>query len=178
MSEKPLRHHRFGREQSEFRRGRGATSNAAGRYEIQKRCDIDDDHHDGWSTWAENESSTRTQWRDDTSRSIINRNKSPDIYFDQSVNPYRGCEHGCVYCFARPTHTYLGHSAGLDFERVLYAKQGAAELLRQELAKPSYKCDPIAVGVNTDAYQPLERKLGLTRQVLEVLYEAHQIVLD
>jgi len=87
------------------------------------------------------------------------------------VNPYRGCEHGCVYCFARPTHTWLGHSAGLDFETRLYAKRDAASLLRKELAKPSYRCEPIAIGVNTDAYQPLERQLGITREILEVLLE-------
>ncbi|MBX2824568.1 MAG: PA0069 family radical SAM protein [Gammaproteobacteria bacterium] len=176
MSEQPLRHYRFGREQTEYRRGRGATSNSAGRYEVQRRCDIEADFHDGWSTWAEDEKAARTRWQDDVSRSIINRNQSPDIYFDQSVNPYRGCEHGCIYCFARPTHTYLGHSAGLDFERVLYAKREAAELLKHELARPGYQCDPIAVGVNTDAYQPLERQLGITRQVLEILYEARHPV--
>ena len=119
----------------------------------------------------------RTRWFDDTSRSVITRNQSPDIYFDQSLNPYRGCEHGCIYCFARPTHTWLGHSAGLDFERILYAKRDAAKLLRRELAKPGYCCEPIAIGVNTDAYQPLERKLGITRQVLKVMLESRHPVL-
>jgi len=159
-----------------LRRGRGAISNAAGRFEVQRRCDIDADVHDGWETWAEEPGATKTRWRDDNSRTIISRNQSPDIYFDQSLNPYRGCEHGCIYCFARPTHAWLGHSAGLDFERILYAKRDAAALLRQELARPAYRCDPIAIGVNTDAYQPLERKLGITRQVLEVMLEARHPV--
>ena len=113
----------------------------------------------------------RTQWQDDKSKTIITSNRSPDIHFDRSVNPYRGCEHGCIYCFARPTHTWLGHSAGLDFETRLYAKRDAAKLLKAELAKPSYRCEPIALGVNTDAYQPLERKLNITRQVLQVLHD-------
>ena len=113
----------------------------------------------------------RTQWQEDKSKTVITRNRSPDIHFDRSINPYRGCEHGCVYCFARPTHTWLGHSAGLDFETRLYAKRDAAKLLKAELAKPSYRCEPIALGVNTDAYQPLERKLSITRQVLQVLHD-------
>lgn len=154
-----------------LRRGRGALSNSPGRYEKLRRCDIDD----GWQSMereAELEAdSPRTQWRPDNNRTIITRNQSPDIHFDRSINPYRGCEHGCIYCFARPTHTWLGHSAGLDFERLLYAKQDAGKLLRQELAKPSYKVEPIAIGVNTDAYQPLERKLRITREILEILTE-------
>ncbi len=173
---KPRHHSPVSREQPAFRRGRGASSNAAGRYEVLKRCDIDPDHHDGWQTWAEEPGAAKTRWRDDTSRTVITRNQSPDIYFDQSLNPYRGCEHGCIYCFARPTHTYLGHSAGLDFERMLYAKRDAAKLLKVELAKRNYQCSPIAIGVNTDAYQPLERKLGITRQVLEVMLEARHPV--
>lgn len=149
------------------RRGQGAQSNASGRYEVLKRIDVDD----GWQTHCEGVgyNSVRTQWRDDRSKSIITRNKSPDIPFDRSINPYRGCEHGCIYCFARPTHTWLGHSAGLDFERLLYAKRDAAVLLQRELAQPSYRCEPIAIGVNTDAYQPLERSLRITRSVLKVL---------
>ncbi|MBX2839076.1 MAG: PA0069 family radical SAM protein [Gammaproteobacteria bacterium] len=114
----------------------------------------------------------KTEWQEDKSKTIITRNRSPDIHFDRSLNPYRGCEHGCIYCFARPTHSWLGHSAGLDFETKLYAKLDAATLLKRELAKPGYQCEPIAIGVNTDAYQPLERKLKLTRQVLSVLSEA------
>lgn len=167
-------------ESPSYRHGRGAASNAAGRFEVLRRCDIDNDCHDGWSTDLEeatnDNQSTRTRWFDDASRTVITRNQSPDIYFDQSVNPYRGCEHGCIYCFARPTHTYLGHSAGLDFERILYAKRNAPALLKKELSKPGYQCEPIAVGVNTDAYQPLERKLGITRQLLEVFNEARHPV--
>ncbi len=118
----------------------------------------------------------RTQWREDRAKSVITSNRSPDVHFDQSINPYRGCEHGCSYCFARPSHTYLGHSAGLDFERLLYAKLDAAALLRGELSNPRYQCKPIALGVNTDAYQPLEKRLGITRQLLEVLLETEHPV--
>lgn len=113
----------------------------------------------------------RTQVTEERARSIISRNQSPDIPFSQSVNPYRGCEHGCVYCFARPSHAYLDLSPGLDFETKLYAKSNAAELLRRELAKPSYRCSPISLGINTDAYQPIERRWRITRQLLEVMAE-------
>jgi len=150
-----------------LRRGRGSLSNSTGRFEGARHLDVDD----GWSSFTEPETRVQTHWRDDCNRTIITRNQSPDIHFDRSINPYRGCEHGCIYCFARPTHTYLGHSAGLDFETRLYAKRQAATLLRFELAKKSYQCEPIAIGVNTDAYQPLEKKLGITRQVLQVLLE-------
>ena len=102
-------------------------------------------------------------------KSIITRNDSPDISFDRSINPYRGCEHGCIYCYARPTHCYLGHSAGLDFETKLYAKPNAAALLERELAKPGYKPETIAIGANTDPYQPIERERRITRSILEVL---------
>lgn len=150
-----------------LRKGRGSLSNASGRFEVLKKSDFDD----GWNTLIETEHGRRTCWRVDSNRSIITRNQSPDLHFDRSINPYRGCEHGCSYCFARPSHTYLGHSAGLDFERLLYAKKDAAALLRKELANPNYRCEPVAIGVNTDAYQPLERKLGLTRDILKVLAE-------
>lgn len=152
-----------------LRRGRGAVTNVTGRFEGQRHQDIDD----GWSSYTEPDTAVTTQWRDDSNRTIITRNQSPDIHFDRSINPYRGCEHGCIYCFARPSHTYLGHSAGLDFETLLYAKRKAAKLLRTELAKRSYRCVPIAIGVNTDAYQPLEKKLQITRQVLQVLHETN-----
>ncbi|OED36161.1 DNA repair photolyase [Chromatiales bacterium (ex Bugula neritina AB1)] len=154
------------------RRGRGSLSNATGRFEATNHLDIDD----GWSSYTEPETRIQTHWRRDCNRTIITRNQSPDINFDRSINPYRGCEHGCIYCFARPSHTYLGHSAGLDFETRLYAKTEAASLLRTELAKRSYTCEPIAIGVNTDAYQPLEKQLGITRQLLEVLLEARHPV--
>ncbi len=150
-------------------KGRGAISNTSGRYETHTVHAVDD----GWSDYVVPETQSRTQWRDDKSRTVITRNRSPDIHFDRSVNPYRGCEHGCVYCFARPTHTWLGHSAGLDFETRLYAKRDAAALLKEELSKPNYRCEPIAIGVNTDAYQPLERELKITRSILQVLLEAN-----
>jgi len=162
--------------QHRYYKGRGALSNSSGRYESLTRIAVDD----GWQDYTQaaddpfNASAKiRTQWRWDASRSVITRNQSPDIHFDRSINPYRGCEHGCVYCFARPTHTWLGHSAGLDFETRLYAKQHAAELLKTELAKPRYQCQPIAIGVNTDAYQPLEKQLRITRSVLEVLNDTN-----
>ena len=118
----------------------------------------------------------RPQALPDRARTIIAHNDSPDIPFDQSINPYRGCEHGCVYCYARPSHGYLGLSAGLDFETKIFVKHDAAALLRQELARPGYVCKPIALGANTDPYQPLERRLRITRQVLEVLAEARHPV--
>jgi len=152
-------------------KGRGAASNATGRFEPYQTVAC----NDGWE--PQSQPAPRTQWLPDQARSVISRNASPDIPFDRSINPYRGCEHGCVYCFARPSHTYLGHSAGLDFETKLYAKENAADLLRRELQKPNYQCAPIALGVNTDAYQPIERKLKITRKVLEVLLEARHPVM-
>jgi DNA repair photolyase len=113
---------------------------------------------------------------EEIARSVISRNDSPDIGFSQSVNPYRGCEHGCVYCFARPSHAYLDLSPGLDFETRLFAKTNAAERLRHELARPGYRCSPIALGINTDAYQPIERRYRVTRQCLELLAECHHPV--
>ncbi len=156
------------RETPLVRRGRGSLSNVPGRFESRRTHDIDD----GWSSFIEPETRVTTHWRNDSNRTIITRNQSPDIHFDRSVNPYRGCEHGCIYCFARPSHTYLGHSAGLDFETRLYAKREAASLLRSELSARNYRCEPIAIGVNTDAYQPLEKKLSITREILHVLLEA------
>jgi DNA repair photolyase len=161
-------------------KGRGAVSNMQGRYEINAREEVDD----GWGGHDENGSDVaaevalpfRTQVTDEVAKSILSRNTSPDIPFNVSLNPYRGCEHGCIYCFARPSHSYLGLSPGLDFESRLYAKVNAAELLRRELAKPSYVPEHIAIGVNTDAYQPCERERRLTRQVLEVLSECHHAV--
>lgn len=143
-------------------RGRGAVSNRAGRFERLAGEPVDD----GWETLAE-ESVLRTEVLPDTSRSVIATNQSPDVPFDQSVNPYRGCEHGCAYCFARPSHAYLGLSPGLDFESQLFAKFDAGRLLARELARKTYRCAPLALGVNTDAYQPVERRLRITRGVLE-----------
>ena len=148
-------------------KGRGTLSNAVGRFEPHQRAAIDD----GWGSADEPALPLETSLIEDTTRTIIARNQSPDIPFDRSINPYRGCEHGCVYCFARPTHAYLGLSPGLDFESRLFYKPRAAELLRGELSKPSYRCQPMALGTNTDPYQPIERKLVITRQILEVLAE-------
>lgn len=146
------------------RRGRAAQSNASGRFEATESSSFDD----GWET-LETLDTFRTSVQDETVRTIISRNDSPDISFDQSINPYRGCEHGCIYCYARPTHCYLGHSAGLDFETKLYAKNNAAEVLEKQLAKRTYQPKMIALGANTDPYQPIERKLKITRNLLEVL---------
>ena len=146
------------------RKGRGSISNRSGRFESQIRHAINDD----W-TRDEDVQPPTTLLREDTSRTIIVRNSSPDIPFDRSINPYRGCEHGCVYCFARPTHAYLGLSPGLDFETQLFFKPEAAQLLEAELRRPSYRCNVIAMGTNTDPYQPVERDKRITRQILEVL---------
>ena len=148
------------------RKGRGAVSNAAGRYETQGRVRIDD----GWGTDPDAElPPLRTTLQADSSRTVIARNDSPDIPFVQSINPYRGCEHGCVYCYARPTHAYLGLSPGLDFETKLFFKPDAAKLLAAELRKPGYKPMAIALGSNTDPYQPVEREARVTRAILETL---------
>jgi DNA repair photolyase len=149
------------------RRGRGAVSNKSGRFEPESVEASDD----GWETLGLLDT-FKTQVREDSAKSIITRNTSPDISFDRSINPYRGCEHGCIYCYARPTHCYLGHSAGLDFETILYAKSDAAALLEQELAKPHYTPQTIALGANTDPYQPIERNRKITRSILEVLARA------
>jgi len=148
-------------------KGRGAVSNLQGRYEVNGRERFDD----GWALEDEAPAPFKTQVTDEFAKTILSRNTSPDIPFNVSLNPYRGCEHGCIYCFARPTHSYLGLSPGLDFESRLFAKVNAPDLLRRELAKPSYRPEPIAIGVNTDAYQPCERELGITRRVLEVLHD-------
>src|SRR5579862_2266554 len=143
---------------AELRRGRGALTNATGRFELLKREDFDD----GWTREEAPEPlATEVTW--EKPKAIITRNESPDIGFDRSINPYRGCEHGCFYCYARPTHAYMGLSAGLDFESRLFAKAGAAALLERELANPKYKPKMIALGANTDAYQPIERQYRVTR---------------
>jgi DNA repair photolyase len=148
------------------RKGRGALGNRAGRYELHTREQVDD----GW--WREDElPPLATTVTDEVCRSVISRNTSPDVAFDRSINPYRGCEHGCVYCFARPTHAYLGLSPGLDFETKLFAKPDAPRRLAEELRKPGYRPRPIMLGANTDPYQPVERKRQLTRGILEVLAE-------
>jgi DNA repair photolyase len=147
------------------RRGRAAVSNPAGRYERTHTEQLDD----GWDNLDAPPPPIRTTVLKDTSRTIIARNQSPDIPFDRSINPYRGCEHGCSYCFARPTHAWLGLSAGLDFESRIFIKPDGAALLEKALSAPGYSCRTMAMGTNTDPYQPLERSLKLTRAVLEVL---------
>ncbi len=161
-------------------KGRGAASYVRGRFE-KTFAEAEDD---GWgSVYAFDEdgaSSLPTQLRtrvtEERARSIVSRNQSPDIPFSQSLNPYRGCEHGCVYCFARPSHAYLDLSPGLDFETKLYAKTNAAELLRKEFSRKGYRCSPISLGINTDAYQPIERRYRITRQLLEVFAECRHPV--
>ena len=172
-------------------KGRGALTNATGRFERITREDFDDGWGDGPKDDRENGQvetqdpgrncggdpgelpppKLRTTLTPDASRTIISYNDSPDLPFDRSINPYRGCEHGCIYCYARPSHAYLGFSPGLDFETRLVFKPDAAVLLRAELARPGYSCAPVALGSNTDPYQPVERDLGITRAVLEVLAE-------
>ena len=156
------------------RKGRGAASNESGRFESEKRIAFDD----GWGSADEDDEAPRvaTKLTVDATKTIIARNDSPDIGFDRSINPYRGCEHGCIYCYARPSHAYLGLSPGLDFETRIFYKPQAATLLRAELRKKGYVCKPIALGSNTDPYQPSERKLGITRAILEVLREFHHPV--
>ena len=151
----------------ERRRGRGAQSNASGRYEPLARIAFDD----GWRSLDELPP-FKTQVTLDATRKIITRNDSPDIGFDRSINPYRGCEHGCIYCFARPTHAYLGLSPGLDFESKLFVKPEAADLLERELSAASYQPRVIAIGTNTDPYQPIERRYQVMRRILEVLDRA------
>ncbi|MCR4268636.1 PA0069 family radical SAM protein [Nitratireductor sp. ZSWI3] len=153
---------------AERRRGRAAGINPSGRYEPVSRHVFDD----GWGS-IEDLPPFKTEVQVERPRTIITRNTSPDISFDRSINPYRGCEHGCVYCFARPTHAYMGLSAGLDFESKLFAKPDAARLLERELAKPGYQPKTIAIGTNTDPYQPIEKKFRIMREILEVL-EAHK----
>ncbi len=153
------------------RRGRGAGLNPSGRFEPMERVAFDD----GWTS-LDDMPPFRTEVQVERPRTVITRNESPDIPFDRSINPYRGCEHGCIYCFARPTHSYMGLSAGLDFEAKLFAKPDAPKLLERELAKPGYKPRTIAIGTNTDPYQPIERERRIMRQILEVLNKANHPV--
>ncbi|MBX4930111.1 PA0069 family radical SAM protein [Rhizobium binae] len=153
------------------RRGRGAGLNPTGRFEALQRETFDD----GWQT-LEELPPFKTEVQIEKPRTAITRNESPDVAFDRSINPYRGCEHGCIYCFARPTHAYMGLSAGLDFETKLFAKPDAAKLLERELAKPGYKVRAIAIGTNTDPYQPVEKEWRIMRGILEVLNKANHPV--
>ena len=157
-----------GRGAAPLARGRSSRSNDAGRFERLQTEAFDD----GWSGSEEDAPSrVETTLTAENARTIISRNESPDLGFDRSVNPYRGCEHGCVYCFARPSHAHMGLSPGLDFETKLFYKPNAAELLRKELSKPGYAPARVQLGANTDCFQPVERKLGLTRQIIEILSE-------
>ena len=158
-------------------KGRGATFNPGNRFRRDTREEVDD----GWNTPAPDEGDEpaplRTTVTIQNARTIIARNDSPDLPFDRSINPYQGCEHGCVYCYARPSHAYLDLSPGLDFETRLFAKPDAALLLRGELSRPGYHCEPIALGTNTDPYQPIEREWKITRQILEVLAECEHPIM-
>ncbi len=153
-------------------KGRGVVSNRTGRFEALALEAVDD----GWGIADEELPPLKTTVQPEPPHSVITKNDSPDIPFEQSINPYRGCESGCVYCYARPSHQYLGLSAGLDFETRLFYKKDAAAHLREELNRRSYQCSAINLGANTDPYQPVERKLGVTRSILEVLAEAHHPV--
>ncbi len=149
-------------------KGRGSAWREPGRFE-STRIDSSAEGDEGWD--VEHDPPPGTKVVEEVARGIISRNQSPDVPFAQSINPYRGCEHGCSYCFARPSHAFLNLSAGLDFETRLFAKTNAAELLRRELARPGYRCQPITLGANTDPYQPIERRYRITRQLIEVLGE-------
>ena len=156
----------FTRARPAYEKGRAARSNASGRYEMERRSKIDV----GWNSLTDDfAKGRRTEVHYETPRKIITYNTSPDLGFDRSINPYRGCEHGCIYCFARPMHAYMGLSPGIDFETQLYAKPNAAKLLAKELSNPRYKVRSIAIGTNTDAYQPIERTHRIMREVLQVL---------
>ena len=152
-------------------KGRGATINPAGRFASTRQQAVDD----GWYQEATPDS-IATEVRPEAARTLISHNDSPDIPFAQSINPYRGCEHGCVYCYARPSHAYVDLSPGIDFETRLFYKADAARLLRAELARPAYRPQPIMLGANTDPYQPVEKRLRVTRDILEVLWEARHPV--
>jgi len=149
------------------RKGRAAVSNADSRFNRLQRETLDD----GWNNLEDGPEARKTWVTEETAKTIISRNDSPDIPFEQSINAYRGCEHGCIYCYARPTHAYHNLSPGLDFETRLFAKHNAVELLRKELARRGYRPSVIALGANTDPYQPIERQRRLTRGILEVLAE-------
>ena len=152
-------------------KGRGATFNPENRFRHESRAAVDDGWTDPGADDRSEAAPPKTIVMIQNARTIIARNDSPDIPFDRSINPYQGCEHGCVYCYARPSHAYLDLSPGLDFETKLFAKPNAAALLRAELAKPGYRCEPMALGTDTDPYQPIEREWRVTRQIIELLAE-------
>lgn len=151
---------------NKIHRGRGALNNPDGRYNASRHTAIDDG-------WPQNQTETgiATRVEEESARTILSQNQSPDIPFTQSINPYRGCEHGCIYCYARPTHAYMGWSPGLDFETRLTAKTNAASLLRKVFKARDYRCSPIALGANTDPYQPIEQRYRITGEILDVLLE-------
>lgn len=151
-------------------KGRGARSNTSGRYEADQREEFDD----GWTDQDDAAAPLRTTLSPEQARTIIARNTSPDVGFDRSINPYKGCEHGCIYCYARPSHAWMGLSPGLDFESRIFFKPHAASLLEQELARPRYVCKRIHIGGNTDPYQPVERETRSTRSILQVMQRFHQ----
>ena len=153
----------------QIRKGRGVADNQSGRYENWQRVAIDD----GWGSLDAPLQRLPTRLETDSSRSVITYNRSPDVPFDRSINPYRGCEHGCTYCYARPSHAWLGLSPGLDFETRLFHKPDAPQVLETELSKPKYQCQTVCLGANTDAYQPVERRTGLTRKIIQVLANYH-----
>ncbi|MGR8979294.1 MAG: PA0069 family radical SAM protein [Gammaproteobacteria bacterium] len=155
-----------------IKKGRGAVSNPTGRFEVETRESFDD----GWGNPENPPERLPTSLHIDHAKTVITYNNSPDVPFDRSINPYRGCEHGCAYCFARPSHAYLGLSPGLDFETRLFYKPDAPARLREELSARNYRPAPVSLGINTDSYQPVERKLGLTRRILEVLQETRHPV--
>lgn len=146
-------------------RGRAALSNESGRFERHRRSIVDD----GWGTLSQAAHSKQATLHHESAKAIITRNQSPDVPFEQSINAYRGCEHGCIYCFARPSHSYMGLSAGQDFETEIFAKPNAAELLEREITRPGYRPRTIAMGTNTDPYQPAEKTQRITRALLEVM---------
>jgi len=151
-------------------KGRGARSNDSGRYEADRREEFDD----GWTDLDEAAAPLRTTLSPEHARTIIAKNTSPDVGFDRSINPYKGCEHGCIYCYARPSHAWMGLSPGLDFESRIFFKPEAARLLEQELSKPRYVCKRIHIGGNTDPYQPVERETLSTRSILQVMQRFRQ----
>lgn len=169
---------RISAESSEFKlpapnlKGRGSVVQHAHRFASEERAPSDDGWQSWDTLWPELAHPSHTEVRWENARSAIVRNDSPDLTFDQSINPYRGCEHGCSYCYARPTHSYLGLSPGLDFERIIIAKRGLADRLHEELCSPSYRPSAIVIGSATDCYQPVERDLRLTRDVIDVLHQA------
>ncbi len=167
MQDINIRHKAVYQQSRSTKRGRGAISNRTGKFETL----VTEEFDDGWNSLDEFENNITTSIQTDNSKTVISKNRSPDLSFDRSINPYRGCEHGCVYCYARPTHSFLGLSPGQDFESRIFVKGEASSILKQQLKHPKYRCKVLALGTNTDPYQPIERKLNVTRQLLKVLLD-------